>query len=53
MEETVRVKLFPRVHSSDIVVLALFILKEVQKSGQLHGYNVMHLKCIQKRYVVP
>ena len=37
---------------SDILNVALFITEQVEKSGQLHGYRMMHLKCIQEGFVV-
>lgn len=45
-------RLYRRKFQSDILDVALFIMQEVQNSGQLHGYRFMHLKCIQKGYVV-
>jgi hypothetical protein len=47
-----RLKLFRRVHYSDTVEVAMFLMDEVQKAGQFLGYKMMHLKCIQNGYVV-
>ena len=38
--------LFRRKGHTDILDVACFIEEELQKSGQLHGYRWMHLKCI-------
>ncbi|KAK1143785.1 hypothetical protein AOXY_G36641 [Acipenser oxyrinchus oxyrinchus] len=46
-----RLRLFRPAHYTDIEV-ALFLLDEMQNSGKLHGYKMMHLKCIQNGYVV-
>ena len=47
-----RLGLFRRLHYSDFMDITLFILSEVEKSGQLHGYKMMHQKCILQKYVV-
>ena len=45
-------QLFRRKNHSDILDVALFITEQVEKSGQLHGYRIMHLICIQEGFVV-
>ena len=40
-------KLYRRKHQSNIVDVALFVLGQLEKHGELHGYKLMHLKCIQ------
>jgi hypothetical protein len=47
-----REQLFRRRNYSDVVEVALFVLKELESSGQLLGYKTMHLKCLQNGYVV-
>ena len=47
-----RIGLYRRKHKTDLLQVALFIQEEVEKSGQLHGYKFIHLKCIHKGYVV-
>ncbi|XP_060595300.1 uncharacterized protein LOC132749519 [Ruditapes philippinarum] len=47
-----RLNLYRRVHFSDIIEVALFVMNEMQQSGMLHGYKMMHLKCLQNGYVV-
>ena len=37
---------------SNIPDVALFIIEQVEKSGQLHGYKLLHLKCIQTVFVL-
>ena len=37
---------------SDLLDVALFLMGQVEKSGELHGYKMMHLKCIQSGFVV-
>ncbi|KAK6175885.1 hypothetical protein SNE40_014262 [Patella caerulea] len=32
--------------------IALFLVDECNKSGGLHGYKIMYLKCLQEGYVV-
>ncbi|MGH0118845.1 UNVERIFIED_CONTAM: hypothetical protein FKN15_056232 [Acipenser sinensis] len=39
-------------HYSDIVDVAIYIVEETEISGQLLGYWLMHLKCIQHGFVV-
>ena len=45
-------RLYRRKNYSDILYVALFIIEQVEKSGQLHGYKLLHLKCIQHGFVV-
>ena len=47
-----RQNLSRRKNKTNILEVAMFIQEEVEKSGQLHGYKLMHLKCIHKGYVV-
>lgn len=44
--------LYRKKNYSDILDVALFILEELQKSGQKLGYRPMWLKCIQHEFVV-
>ncbi|KAJ8040865.1 hypothetical protein HOLleu_15291 [Holothuria leucospilota] len=37
-----------RRRKSDLLEVALFVMEELERHGQLHGYRTMHLKCIQK-----
>lgn len=39
--------LFRRANFSSLDTVAIFIEEQLAKSGQLHGYRWMHLKCIQ------
>lgn len=45
-------QLYRRKKYSKIEDVINFIREEIGKSGQLHGYRWMHLKCIQKNLVV-
>lgn len=45
-------KLFRRKHFSDLGSVANFIEDQLVKSGQMHGYRWMHLKCIQHGFSV-
>ena len=45
-------RLFRRKHHSEINEVISFIRSQVQKSGRLHGYRWMHLKCIQAGLVI-
>ena len=47
-----RQNLSRRKNKTNILEVAMFIQEEVEKSGQLHGYKLMHLKCIHRGYVV-
>lgn len=47
-----RTRLYRRKHYSDIVDVACFIMGEIEGSGMMHGYRMMHLKCIQQGFVV-
>lgn len=44
--------LFRRKHYSDILDIALHLVQQIEMSGQLHGYKLMHLKCIQDGLIV-
>ena len=48
-----RLNLRRRKNSSDVVDVALFILEELECTGQLHGYRWMHLKCKQAGFNIP
>ena len=45
--------LIRRKRQTELLDVALFLLKELQASSQLHGYRWMHLKCIQAGIRVP
>jgi hypothetical protein len=45
-------RLTRRLNFSDINQVKTFIQSELGRSGQLHGYKWMHLKCIQAGVVV-
>lgn len=45
-------KLHRRKNYSNIYEVAKFIKEEVQKSGKMHGYKWMHLRCILNSFVV-
>lgn len=47
-----RLGLFRRKFQSEILEIAVFLEQQVARSGQLHGYRWMHLKCIQAGYTV-
>jgi len=47
-----RLGLFRRRQHSDVVEVALYILKEVELYGQLLGYRMMHVKCLRAGFVV-
>jgi len=44
--------LFRRKMQSDVFTVAAFVEQELLKSGKLHGYRWMHVKCIQHGFVV-
>jgi hypothetical protein len=44
--------LFRRHHYTDVEEVSDFIRKQLQSSGQLHGYRWMWLKCLQHGFVV-
>ena len=48
-----RLHLSRKSNYSDIVDVALFVIKELENSGQLHGYRWMHQKCINAGFIVP
>lgn len=37
---------------TDILQVALFVLKQCEMHGQMHGYRWMHLKCLETELVV-
>ena len=41
-----KVHLSHKSNYTDIVDVALFVVKELENSGQLHGYWWMHQKCL-------
>ena len=43
---------FRRKDHSDLLDVAVFIQDQLNEYGMLHGYKMMHLKCIQSGYVV-
>ena len=45
-------RLYRRKNYSIILDVALFIIEQVEKSSQLHGYKLLHLTCIQHGFVV-
>lgn len=47
-----RMKLFRRKYRSDILDVALYLTKELETYGQLHGYKLQHLRCIQQGFTV-
>ena len=47
-----RSNLFRRKNFTDIVDVALFLVDELENSGKLLGYKLMHLKCRQEGLVV-
>ena len=48
-----RLRLSRRKNYSDLCDVAVFILNELQQSGQLHGYRWLHSKCVQAGFTVP
>lgn len=46
-------QLYRRKQYSNLQEVYTFIREHIDKSGQLHGYRWMHLKCIQKGLRVP
>lgn len=44
--------LFRRKAHSDLLEVALFLQEQLNQYGMLHGYKIMHLKCIQAGFVV-
>ena len=42
-----RERLYRRKYYSNILDILMFITKELQQSGSLHGYRWMHMKCLQ------
>ncbi|EFA07710.1 hypothetical protein TcasGA2_TC002187 [Tribolium castaneum] len=47
-----RQQLFRRKKYSRLQNVLVFLQEEIQKSGQLHGYRWMHLRCLQKGFIV-
>ena len=50
---TARCEYYRRKGHSDILVVALFILKQCDGSSNLHGYRWLHRKCLEEGFVVP
>ena len=48
-----RMELFRRKSYTDIIVVAEFIQQQLRRSGGLHGYRWMHLKCVQRGLNIP
>ena len=44
--------LYRRKFKSDLLEVALFVVEELSRSGQLHGYRWLHRNCLHKGYVV-
>jgi hypothetical protein len=49
---TKKLGLYRRKHKSDILQIALFIIEQCEGHGQMHGYRWMHLKCLDRGFVV-
>lgn len=47
-----KLNLYRRNYYSNLTDVVKFIQHEISKSGQLHGYRWMHLKCLQNGFVV-
>ena len=45
-------QLFRRKAHSDLLDVALFLQDQLDRYGMLHGYKIVHLKCIQAGHVV-
>lgn len=45
-------RLFRRKNKSDILEVALYIVKELDQSGAMHGYRWMHAKCLKAGFIV-
>lgn len=39
-------------NQTDLLEVALFLMNELDRYGKLHGYKLLHLKCIQAGFVV-
>ncbi len=39
-------------NQTDLLEIALFLMNELDRYGKLHGYKLLHLKCIQAGFVV-
>lgn len=44
--------LYRRKHKSDIVDIAMFIMEQCGKHGQMHCYRWLHLNCLEEGFVV-
>ena len=44
--------LYRRKHYSDLLDVALYLLELLKNSNCMHGYKLMHLKCLNQGYVV-
>ncbi len=47
-----RLRLYRRKNQTDLLEVALFLMNELGRYGKLHGYKLLHLKCIQAGFVV-
>ncbi|KAI7802087.1 hypothetical protein IRJ41_024666, partial [Triplophysa rosa] len=45
-------RLYRRKNQTDPLEVALFLVDELERYGKLHGYKLLHLKCIQAGFVV-
>uniref|UniRef100_A0A3P9JR73 Integrase core domain-containing protein n=1 Tax=Oryzias latipes TaxID=8090 RepID=A0A3P9JR73_ORYLA len=45
-------RLHRRKNQSDVLDIALFLIGQLQTYGQLNGYKLQHLRCIQEGFVV-
>ena len=50
--QTKSLGLLRRKAESDLLQVALFLQEQLNQYGMLHGYKLMHLKCIQAGLVV-
>lgn len=44
--------LYRRKNKSNVLNVGYFMCREIQRSGQLHGYKWMHTKCLENGYVI-
>ncbi|KAK3090635.1 hypothetical protein FSP39_013299 [Pinctada imbricata] len=49
---TKKLRLFRRKFKSDILEIALFLLQQCNEHGKMHGYRWIHLKCLERGFVV-
>lgn len=45
-------RLYRRKNQTDLLEVALFLMNELDRYGKLHGYKLLHLKCIHAGFVV-